>query len=203
MDFSSTLPWRTSRILTWRVGLRCPVRDSRYSRTRYAFPSRRMMAPLRRLCGMAMKEGILSSSRTEAQPAHAQSRGLAFQVLGPRLQSTARNSAPGGAPWSREVEEPTNQPMPPIPGAFMYVSKFERFWIKFILRFAIGFLFLFAAIGQFNAGGEPGVESARTFAKNLSGGFKSTWIADVQLGQYTGLDVVQGFLFGLPFAFLL
>jgi|RhiMethySRZTD1v2_1073278.scaffolds.fasta_scaffold50635_2 hypothetical protein len=85
----------------------------------------------------------------------------------------------------------------------MYVSKFERFWIKFILRFAIGFLFLFAAIGQFNAGGEPGVESARTFAKNLSGGFKSTWIADVQLGQYTGLDVVQGFLFGLPFAFLL
>ncbi|HVR76031.1 MAG TPA: hypothetical protein VMT52_16995 [Planctomycetota bacterium] len=72
------------------------------------------------------------------------------------------------------------------------VSKVERFWIAFILRFAIGFLFLFASIEQFNHGPEK-------FATDLSGGFKSTWIADVRVGDFTGLDLVYQFLRAMPY----
>jgi|SRR5437867_3265556 len=83
------------------------------------------------------------------------------------------------------------------------ISKLESFWIRFIIRFAIGFLFLFAALGQFNFGGEISVESAKKFADSLSSGFKSTWLADIAIGDYTGVDVARWFLLGLPFAFSL
>ena len=72
------------------------------------------------------------------------------------------------------------------------VSKVERFWIVFILRFAIGFLFLFASIEQFNFGPEK-------FADELSKGFQSTWLADVHVGTFTGLDLVRNFLFAMPY----
>ena len=81
------------------------------------------------------------------------------------------------------------------------VSALERFWIKFILRFAIGFLFLLAAIGQFMAGGQDIKEGPKKFADGLSGGFKSTWLADIQVGAYSGLDFAWWFLYCLPFAF--
>ena len=58
------------------------------------------------------------------------------------------------------------------------ISKVESFWIKFILRFAIGFLFLFAALGQFYYGGADTLDGPRVFAENLSRGFASTWLAD-------------------------
>jgi len=74
------------------------------------------------------------------------------------------------------------------------VSKVERFWIAFILRFAIGFLFLFAALNIFNYGPEK-------FAADLSKGFQNTWLAnlDTGSGSYTGLDLVTYFLMGMPY----
>jgi hypothetical protein len=74
------------------------------------------------------------------------------------------------------------------------VSKVERFWIAFILRFAIGFLFLFAALNIFNYGPEK-------FAADLSKGFQNTWLAtlEIQQGGYTGLDLVSYFLQGMPY----
>lgn len=113
------------------------------------------------------------------------------------------------------------------------ISKLESFWIKFILRFAIGFLFLFAALGQFSVPGMIPEETARKFedkshvlggdgilgrcaraavalhynvkkfAEQLSGGFKSTWIADIRIGEVTGLDMVAWFLYALPYVFTL
>ena len=83
------------------------------------------------------------------------------------------------------------------------ISKLESFWIRFILRFAIGFLFLFAAIGQFNSGGQISLDGARKFADTLSKGFASTWMADIKLGAYTGVDFSWGFLYALPFIFSL
>jgi len=80
------------------------------------------------------------------------------------------------------------------------VSKFERFWILFILRFAIGFLFLFAALQQFDHG-------PAKFAEDLSKGFSGTWMANVEVGPiggvgpYTGMDFIQGFLRCLPYVF--
>ncbi len=78
------------------------------------------------------------------------------------------------------------------------VSTIERFWIKFILRFAIGMLFAFAAIGQFNVGTDVAASPAK-FADQLSGGFKSTWIADVQIGSFSGLTFSWWFLYCLPY----
>ncbi len=81
------------------------------------------------------------------------------------------------------------------------ISKLESFWIKFILRFAFGFLFLFAALGQFGYGGEISVASAIKFGKDLSGGFRGTWFADLGVGDFTGLDFSRMFLTALPFIF--
>jgi len=72
------------------------------------------------------------------------------------------------------------------------ISTVERFWIAFILRFAIGFLFLFAALNIFNEGPE-------SFSKKLSGGFANTWIADIDVGGVTGLQVTEKFLYAVPF----
>lgn len=113
------------------------------------------------------------------------------------------------------------------------ISKLESFWIKFILRFAIGFLFLFAALGQFNVSGTIPEETARKFedkeqllgregivgkaaragvalhynvkkfADGLAGGFKSTWVADIEVAGFTGAQFTGWFLYGLPYAFTL
>jgi hypothetical protein len=72
------------------------------------------------------------------------------------------------------------------------VSKVERFWIAFILRFAIGFLFLFAALNIFNYGPDK-------FSADLSKGFQNTWLANLELGPKTGLDIVTYFLHGMPY----
>lgn len=72
------------------------------------------------------------------------------------------------------------------------VSKLERFWIVFILRFAIGFLFLFASLNIFNYGAEK-------FAKDLAGPFEKTWMADIEVGQWKAMDGVKGFLSGMPY----
>jgi hypothetical protein len=82
------------------------------------------------------------------------------------------------------------------------ISTVERFWIAFILRFAIGFLFLFAGLKIFS-------EGPQKFSEQLSGGFASTWIADIEIeagsdeaGQprvITGVDMAKYFLLGLPY----
>jgi hypothetical protein len=72
------------------------------------------------------------------------------------------------------------------------VSKVERFWIVFILRFAIGFLFLFASLNIFFHGPDK-------FAAELSRGFERTWIANIELGSNTGLDFITFFLKGMPY----
>lgn len=84
------------------------------------------------------------------------------------------------------------------------VSKLERFWITFILRFAIGFFFLFASLPQFQYGPE-------NFATDLSRSFSSSWVADIQVWEYEdsggvvrkldGLFFVKWFLYSLPFLF--
>jgi ABC-type nitrate/sulfonate/bicarbonate transport system permease component len=70
------------------------------------------------------------------------------------------------------------------------IPKVERFWITFILRFAIGFLFLFAAISQFRFGPEQ-------FANQLSTSFQNTWLGDIQ--SYAGVDFAKGFLQAVPY----
>ncbi len=72
------------------------------------------------------------------------------------------------------------------------ISRLERFWIIFILRFAFGFFFLFAAINIFTFGVEK-------FAAELGKGFETTWIASPQLGGYTGMNFVNWFLQAAPF----
>jgi glycerol uptake facilitator-like aquaporin len=83
------------------------------------------------------------------------------------------------------------------------ISAGERFWIAFILRFAFGFLFLFAAINIFNYG------DAR-FAEDLSAPMAGTWIGDVEaqlVSLAKGIDIedasrdglLVGFLRGLPY----
>jgi len=73
------------------------------------------------------------------------------------------------------------------------ISKFERFWIAFILRFAFGFLFLFAAINIFSFGVE-------NFANEMSKGFEETWLAKIYISEsLTGMVVVKAFLTGAPY----
>jgi hypothetical protein len=74
----------------------------------------------------------------------------------------------------------------------LMISKFERFWIIFILRFAFGFLFLFAAINIFTYG-------VGNFAKDLSEGFASTWLGTLAVGKYTGMQFITGFLYAAPY----
>jgi len=56
-------------------------------------------------------------------------------------------------------------------------SKQERFWISLILRLGFGFLFLFVAIGQFNAG-SPIDHGPSWFAAQLSKPFAASWIGE-------------------------
>ena len=56
------------------------------------------------------------------------------------------------------------------------VSTEDRFWNTLMLRIAFGFLFLFVALGQFDAGGP--LDSGPTwFAEKVSGTYKGTWLA--------------------------
>lgn len=72
------------------------------------------------------------------------------------------------------------------------VSKFERFWIIFILRFGFGFLFCFAAVNIFTYGVD-------NFVTDLSQGFEKTWLGQITVGSYTGMEVVKLFLYGAPY----
>jgi len=78
------------------------------------------------------------------------------------------------------------------------ISRKERFWIAFILRFAIGFLFLFASLPQFEMGPEK-------FAQALAGGFSQSWVSDIKFqvrgNEYNGLFLVEKFLYALPYVF--
>ena len=56
------------------------------------------------------------------------------------------------------------------------VSPKERFWITFMLRMSFGFLFLFVALGQFDAGG-PSDSGPEWFANTLSNSYSGTWLA--------------------------
>ena len=68
------------------------------------------------------------------------------------------------------------------------LSKVERFWISFILRFAFGFLFLFASLNIFNYGAEA-------FSTELAKPFANTWVAKIP-----DSDVfLRYFLQGLPY----
>jgi hypothetical protein len=89
------------------------------------------------------------------------------------------------------------------------ISRAESFWIAFIVRFAFGFLFLFAALGIF----KHGVEA---FANGLSGPLADTWMGDIEasvVSLSTGLfssqavpfedasrsAFLKGFLTALPY----
>ncbi len=72
------------------------------------------------------------------------------------------------------------------------LSKVERFWIAFNLRFAFGFLFLFASLNMFSYGPE-------NFATDLSKPFESTWIWSIQGEKKWVGDFIWGFLFTTPF----
>lgn len=83
------------------------------------------------------------------------------------------------------------------------VSSKERFWITFMLRFSFGFLFLFVALGQFDAGG-PRDSGPEWFAEKLSGSFSGTWL----VGALKSLPFVDDgaaplkyFLKCIPFVF--
>ena len=68
------------------------------------------------------------------------------------------------------------------------LSKVERFWITFILRFAFGFLFLFASLNIFSYGAE-------SFATDLAKPFANTWLAKIP-----DSDVfLKYFLLGVPY----
>jgi hypothetical protein len=73
------------------------------------------------------------------------------------------------------------------------ISRFERFWIIFILRFGFGFLFLFAAINIFTYGVD-------NFVTDLSKGFEGTWLGNLYLAEgLTGMVIVKFFLGGAPY----
>ena len=68
------------------------------------------------------------------------------------------------------------------------LSKAERFWISFILRFAFGFLFLLAALNIFSYGPSE-------FAEQLSKPMLATWIGSIE-----GADLfVYYLLLSMPF----
>ncbi len=88
-------------------------------------------------------------------------------------------------------------------------SPTERFWIKFIIRFAFGFLFLFVAIGQFD-GGSPIDHGPTWFAETLSKPFESSWVGaaipDITVtvdGKDVKRDPSYYFLLALPYTFAL
>lgn len=72
------------------------------------------------------------------------------------------------------------------------LSKVERFWIAFNLRFAFGFLFLIASLNIFHYGPEK-------FATDLSKPYEGTWLWTIQ-GDQTFVQVfIEKFLFAMPF----
>ncbi len=72
------------------------------------------------------------------------------------------------------------------------VSRVERFWLSFLLRFAFGFLFLIASINIFNYGYEK-------FAADMITPFQSTWVWGLQ-GDTTIVEQgLTGFLKAMPF----
>ncbi len=81
------------------------------------------------------------------------------------------------------------------------ISKFERFWIIFILRFGFGFFFLVAAINIFTHGQDK-------FIEELSKGFEPTWLGSMTfqdtflggiVGDLTGMFLVKKFLLVMPY----
>jgi hypothetical protein len=82
------------------------------------------------------------------------------------------------------------------------VSTKERFWITLMLRIAFGFLFLFVALGQFDAGG-PLDSGPAWFAEKVAGTYKGTWLAGAfqSLGFTNGTEPMQFFLGCVPFIF--
>jgi uncharacterized membrane protein YphA (DoxX/SURF4 family) len=106
----------------------------------------------------------------------------------------------------------------------------ERFWIGFVVRFAFGFLFLIAALNIFTYFDtkNPPPDPDRTawtylsngvngFAKDLSKGYEQTWVnfkwkwwpletapeTQAPVAVDIGMLAVRGFLFAMPFIFLL
>lgn len=72
------------------------------------------------------------------------------------------------------------------------LSKVERFWIAFNLRFAFGFLFLIASLNIFSYGPER-------FATELSKPYQDTWLWTIQ-GDQTFVQVfIEKFLYAMPF----
>ena len=69
------------------------------------------------------------------------------------------------------------------------VSPKERFWITCMLRMSFGFLFLFVALGQFDAGG-PSDSGPEWFANTLSNSYSGTWLAAALevIGFKDGID---------------
>ena len=82
------------------------------------------------------------------------------------------------------------------------VSTKERFWITLMLRIAFGFLFLFVALGQFDAGG-PLDSGTAWFAEKVAGTYKGTWLAGAfqSFGFTNGTEPMQFFLGCVPFIF--
>ncbi len=81
------------------------------------------------------------------------------------------------------------------------ISKLERFWIVFVLRFGFGFFFLVAAINIFSYGVE-------NFSTDLSKGFESTWLGQLTfqhtilggiVGDLNGMHLVKAFLKLMPY----
>ena len=73
------------------------------------------------------------------------------------------------------------------------ISRFERFWIIFILRFGFGFLFLIAAVNIFTYGVDK-------FVDDLSKGFEDTWLGNLYIAEgLTGMVIVKYFLRFAPY----
>ncbi|MGQ9589705.1 MAG: hypothetical protein ACUVYA_05350 [Planctomycetota bacterium] len=81
------------------------------------------------------------------------------------------------------------------------ISKFEKFWIAFILRFGFGFFFLIAAINIFTYG-------VNNFSTDLSKGFEPTWLGRLTfqdtvfgpiVGDLNGMYLVKTFLAVMPY----
>ena len=86
------------------------------------------------------------------------------------------------------------------------LSTVERFWITFILRFAFGFLFLFAAIGIFSYGAEEfAADLARPIADswigNVEASVVSTFQTDVEFDDASRDAFATGFLIAVPYIF--
>ena len=74
------------------------------------------------------------------------------------------------------------------------LSKTERFWIAFIMRFAFGFLFLFASVNIFMYGTDK-------FAAELAKPFANTWVASID-GSTGFIDkFIEKFLIATPYIF--